>query len=189
MDRTPSQDPAKTLEDAFFAREHAKLLEQIRDKAERVQRRDALRQVLGGADDAILDRLLDSGVRPETALALTLFPLARVAWADGGMDARERDAILKAAGDRGIEPGTPARELLEGWLAAPPGDHVAAAWTTYVESVWPQLPAEERRELRTRVLDLARGVAEAAGGFLGLGSKVSAAERAALDDVERRLSV
>jgi hypothetical protein len=43
----------------------------------------------------------------------------------------------------------------------------------------------ERQPLRDAVLRQAREVAEAAGGFLGLGSKVSASEQAVLDDLAR----
>jgi len=40
---------------------------------------------------------------PETVLALQLVPLAAVAWADGKIEPREREAVLKAAAAQGIE--------------------------------------------------------------------------------------
>jgi hypothetical protein len=45
------------------------------------------------------------------------------------------------------------------------------------------LSAEERDLLETEVLGQARCVAEAAGGFLGLGSKVSSQEEAVLREI------
>jgi hypothetical protein len=39
------------------------------------------------------------------------------------------------------------------------------------------------------MMNLARGVAKAAGGFLGLGSKISAAEQAVLDDLDQALTL
>jgi hypothetical protein len=45
----------------------------------------------------------------------------------------------------------------------------------------------DRRAMKARIIDLARGVAEAAGGFIGLGFKTSPAERAVLDEIERSL--
>jgi hypothetical protein len=189
MDRSRSINPdAKSLEDAFFARENAKLLEQMRTKAERSQRRDTLRGVVGDLDDATLDHLLELGINPETLLALTLVPLARVAWADGAIDARERAAIVRAADERGLAEGTPAHRMLTSWLEVPPDAAMAQAWRKYVGGIWPKLSAAEREELRSRVVGLARGVAEAAGGFLGLGSKVSAAEAAVLGEIEAALS-
>jgi hypothetical protein len=49
------------------------------------------------------------------------------------------------------------------------------------------LPAQVREALRPDVLGRAREVAEAAGGFLGLGSKVSDDERRVLGELERAL--
>ncbi len=187
MSKPPINPDARSLEDAFFARENARLLEEMRKKAALQERRDALRQVIKGADDALLDHLLTLGVNAETVLAMMLVPLVRVAWADGAIDATEREATLKAAEQRGAHPGTPSHDLLRTWLERKPGESIVAAWGKYVEGVWPSLASRERDELRERLLGLARGVAEAAGGFLGLGSKISPAERAVLDEIEAAL--
>ncbi len=50
------------------------------------------------------------------------------------------------------------------------------------------LSAEPKQALKEQVIGHARGVAEAAGGFLGLGSKVSSKEKAVLDDLEQAFS-
>jgi hypothetical protein len=110
-----------------------------------------------------------------------------VVWADGAIDAKERAAILKAAEERDMHAGTPSHELLKTWLETQPADSIVEAWKTYIDNVWPQLERHEREAMRLRLLDLARGVAEAAGGFLGLGSKISAAERAILDEIDAAL--
>jgi len=187
MPKPPINADARNLEDAFFAQENAKLLDEMRKKAELQERRAALREVIEGADEALLDHLLALGVNAETVLAMTLLPLARVAWADGAIDAREREAIVRAAQTRGLHPGTPSYDLLAAWLDHKPSESVVAAWMKYIEGVWPSLTAHERVELRERLLGLARGVAEAAGGFLGLGSKISLAERAVLNEIEAAL--
>ena len=184
MSKPPINPDARSLEDAFFARENAKLLEAMRLKADLQERRAALRQVLKAADDELLDRLLALGVNAETALAMMLLPLVRVAWADGDIAAKERAAILQAAETRGLHPGTAGHELLGSWLEHQPSETMRAAWAKYVEGLWPNLTPEERDEFRDRLLGMARGVADAAGGFLGLGSKSSPAERAILDELE-----
>src|SRR5262245_44151021 len=178
---------AKSLEDAFFARENAALLEAMRKKAAHKERQEALRQVMQNADDALLDRLLDLGVSAQTILAMMLLPLARVAWADGAIDAKEREAILKAAEERDIRPGSASHQLLQSWLVNKPSDAVNAAWKNYIGSMWGQLQPSERDEMRERLLVLARGVAEAAGGFLGLGT-IAAAEQAVLNDIAATLA-
>ena len=42
--------------------------------------------------------------------------------------------------------------------------------------------------MQERMVGMARDVAEASGGFLGLGSKISEEEQAVLDDIERTLT-
>jgi tellurite resistance protein len=187
MPLPPINPDARNLEDAFFAQENSKLLADMRQKAELQERRAALREAVKGADDALLDHLLALGVKAETVLAMTLLPLARVAWADGSIDAKERAAVLQAAEIRGVHPATPGHDLLATWLAHKPGEAMVTAWNKYVAGIWPSLTPHERDDLRERLLGLARGVAEAAGGFLGLGSKISPAERAVLDEIEAAL--
>ena len=187
MLKSPTNPDARSLEDAFFARENAKLLDEMRKKAALQERRDALRQVIKGADDALLDHLLALGVNAETALAMSMMPLVRVAWADGAIEAKEREALMRAVEERGVHPGTPGHDLLNSWLQHKPGEAIQAAWAKYIQSLWPSLTPHERDELRERLLRLARGVAEAAGGFLGLGSKISPAERTVLDEIEAAL--
>lgn len=120
---------------------------------------------------------------PETALAVMLVPLAAVAWADGSIDARERQAILRAAAERGATEGTPAHALLISWLETRPGAELVEMWRRYVRTVFSALTPVERDQVRERLLGLARGVAESAGGFLGIGKRVSPAEQIVLDDV------
>jgi hypothetical protein len=47
------------------------------------------------------------------------------------------------------------------------------------------LESQEIEKVRHELLDRARTVAEAAGGFLGFGEKISAAERSVLDDLRQ----
>ena len=187
MEKTPLNPDARSLEEAFFAKENAKLLEEMRRKAALRERRDALRQVVQGADDALLDHLLELGINAETMLAMGLLPLTRVAWADGAIDPKEREAILEAAMSRGVSEGSPGHQLLLSWLERAPGTMLVEAWKRYIGRLWPALTQPERDELRGRLMGLARGVAEAAGGFLGLGSKISQAERAMLEEIEAAL--
>src|SRR5262245_66606265 len=97
-------DAGKSLEDAFFAKENARLLDQLRAKAKRDERRKALREVIQIQDEGLVDHLLDLGIGPETVLAVTLIPLAMVAWADGSIEPKEREAIQRAAAEKGIGP-------------------------------------------------------------------------------------
>ena len=55
-------------------------------------------------------------------------------------------------------------------------------------AIWPSLSPHERDEIRRSGLERAKSVADAAGGFLGLGSRVSAKERAMLDEIAQVLA-
>ena len=179
---------ARALEDAFFAKENARLLADLRAEARKKERRQAMRDVISVKDEALVDHLLELGLGPETVLAVTLVPLAVVAWADGSIQPQEREAILKAASDKGLQPGSLAGQMLESWLSKRPDPKLVEAWKRYVQSIWPSLTAKERDEIRAMGLDRARHVAEAAGGFLGLTSTIAASEQAALDEMARLLA-
>lgn len=176
---------ARTLEEAFFAKENARLLAELRQQSEHTARREALRAAIQVDDEALVDHLLELGLCPETVLAVNLVPLAMVAWADGSIQDKERETILKVAADKGVEPGSLSARLLESWLHEKPGPPLVEAWKRYVEAIWGSLTQQERIEVREVGLGRARAVAEAAGGFLGLTSKISSAEQAVLDDLER----
>jgi tellurite resistance protein len=188
MDPERMNTAARALEDAFFAKENARLLAELRAEARKTERRQAMRDVISIKDDALVDHLLELGLGPETVLAVTLVPLAVVAWADGSIQPQEREAILKAASDKGIQPGSLAWQLLESWLSKRPEPKLVEAWKRYVQSLWPSLTAKEHDEIRAIGLDRARHVAEAAGGFLGLTSKISASEQAVLDEMTSLLA-
>jgi tellurite resistance protein len=174
---------ARALEDAFFTKENARLLEQLKEK----QKREALREVVQIKDETFLDRLIELGIGPETVLALTLVPLIAVAWADGTLDGRERDAIIKAAEEKGVSPETAGHQLLETWLSRRPERELFDSWKQYVRDIWETFTDEERQRMRERTLDWALAVAEASGGFLGVVSKVSPSERAVIKELENVL--
>ena len=130
---------------------------------------------------------MELGIRPSTVLALSLVPLMAVAWADGKLDERERLAVLKAAEQRGVAPDSPGHELLENWLSRAPDPKLFEAWRRYIGSIWGSFTEQQRHEMRVNLMDWMTGVAESAGGFLGLTSKISASERAVLNEVEALL--
>ena len=73
--------------------------------------------------------------------------------------------------------------MFERWLSERPPANLLAMWKDYMRALMETMSAEDRRFFKGRVLDRARGVAKAAGGFLGIGSKVSAPEQKVLDEL------
>jgi len=178
------EERRKALENVFFEKENEKLLSRLREKKEREAERKELFDVTRISDDEVLDHLIDVGIRAETWLAISLLPLVEVAWADRVMHNEQRDAILKAAEANGIMPGSDASGLLQEWLTVRPPPSVRRVWKEYIEAVSTVLSGAALEAMREETLEMSKTVAEAAGGFLGLGNRISDVEQQALDDLE-----
>jgi len=179
----------KALEEEFFRQRERALIEKMREQEQRRQLRETLAEASGIHDPATLDRLIEAGVQPRTLAPLALVPLVEVAWADGSIAAREKEAIVRAAEAAGLHKGSAGYALLEGWLEEKPDPKLRQLWAEYVRGLSQSLDPQARQRLREEVMGRARAVAEAAGGFLGLGPKVSAAEEAVLRELAQAFEV
>jgi hypothetical protein len=177
------RDRRESLEEEFFHKLQSDQIEVLRGELERKESREQLRAACGIADDAVLDRLASLGVSAVTMAALSMVPLVRVAWADGAVQEAERDAVLKAAHERGIEKSGPAHRLLAGWLDKKPKPELYETWAAYTRALADSLVPAQRTQLRDQIVGLARQVAGAAGGFLGI-HKISHEEEVALSAIE-----
>jgi hypothetical protein len=175
----------RSLEEEFFHAESQRQLEKLQATHQLELSRAALEKASGITNQAILEKLLELNVHAETVAALALVPLIQVVWADGHLDDKEREAVLSAAQSSGLTQGTVEYDLLEGWLARQPDRNLLAAWQGYIEGLCEQLNEEERESLKNEWMGRARAVAEASGGILGLGSKISKQEAQVLEDMER----
>jgi hypothetical protein len=175
-------DRRNSLEREFFSRQEAEALERLRAKNAAKAHRVALADAAGISDDSVLDALEAVGVDAESLSALALVPMVAVAWADGKLDEAEREAIQKAANE--ANPSGDASTLLAGWLSAPPDSKLLEAWKSYIVAVQTDMSPDARKALRNRLVGGARQVAEAAGGFLGFGNKISSEEATVLDELD-----
>lgn len=189
MSNESLDDRRRALEEAFFAKQDAMLRRKLAEPAELRARKEAYSAVSGITDEAVLDALVKLDVTPETLAALALVPLVAVAWADGSIDAKERAAVLRAAGEGGLKPGAPGHAMLEGWLQAAPPAALVESWKGYIGAITAGMDHAARRALQAPVMDRAKQVALAAGGFLGIGMKVSDAEEKVLADLGRAFNV
>jgi hypothetical protein len=178
-------DSRRALEEAFFARENEALRRRLREMDEAKRTKEALSAASGITDDAVLEKLLALQVSSETLAALSLIPLVAVAWADGSIDDKERAAVFSRATEVGVRKEDVSHELFERWLTEPPPATLVAAWKDYIRAFVQTMSHEDRRAFKTEFLNRARGIAEAAGGFLGIGRKVSPPEQSVLNDLER----
>jgi hypothetical protein len=180
----PLDERSRALEAAFFPSHASDYREAIRLREQELVAVGALREASGIAEEATLRRLAGLGIRAETLAALTMIPIVEVAWADGEMDARERDAILVGAESVGIEPGSASHGLLRIWTEDPPAPDLLDAWREFIRALGGELEDAERGRLRERLVGRARSVAEAAGGILGV-DPVSPAEKQVLASLDR----
>jgi hypothetical protein len=174
---------ARTLEGAFFLKEDSILIKRLKVMKKMAETKEALAEVSGISNDAILARLVELDVKPEIVAALAAVPLIEVAWADGTISREEREAVLAHANNQGISPGSIEYELLERWLAHRPEPKLLKAWQTYVQGLCEKLSDSERALLKEELLHSTQTTAQAAGGFLGVG-RISTAEQKVLDMLE-----
>jgi hypothetical protein len=179
-----SRNRQNILIDAIFHEQDKPLREALRQRMEKMERREQLAKVSGIRDQSVLDHLLELGMTPEGLVALELVPLVLVAWADGGVQAEERAVIIALAKSAGIEPQDGRYPLLESWLKRRSGPEMFETWKQYVQELLRQSDARQAVELRHELLDRTTRVAQATGGFLGFGDKMSPAERAMVEKLE-----
>ena len=178
----------KALEESFFAKQNEALRQRLRDMEETRAKKEAFAAASGITDDIVLEKLVALNIGSETLAALSLVPLVAVAWADGSIDDKERSAVLSAAAKMGLSKQDISYQLLERWLAEHPPPALLANWKDYIDALSVTLSHQAKHALKSELMGRARVVAAAAGGFLGIGQKISSAERAVLEELERAFS-
>ena len=173
-----------SLEEAFFMERNAQLIEQ-RKKLEQVQQtREGLAKISGIKNNKILNKLIELRITPGVLASLSILPLVEVAWADGELDLKERKFVLEAAAKGGLSEGSVDYHILGEWLKERPSPKFLEAWLYYIEGLREAMSQQELDDLKTQLLSRARQVAEAVGGFMGVGSKISDPEKAVLKKME-----
>jgi len=169
----------RALEEAFFRKQDAEGLAEMRAKRQSEHMKDALRETAGITNEPLLSHLVSVGLTPETLVAAAVAPLVAVAWADGKLEEAERNQILREA--HGLDLGDEALILLEHWLAQEPEPSLFETWTEYIQSLLPRLDESARAQLKATTHARAVAVAEAAAGEpYGVGRQISLEEQSVL---------
>ena len=173
-----------TPEEEYFMKRDAEVRQRMREEMESKAAQAKMAGSLGiDGNDALVARLQRLGIDPDAARCLHLMPLVEVAWADGSVSQGERATIVRAAAARGIEANSAAGQFLATLLEKRPSTELMANIRGILKDL---LAAQGVRP--ENVIDACHQVAAASGGFLGLGSKVSAEEQKVIDQIARRLS-
>lgn len=170
----------RRLGEVFFRGDAEDVRSQMMLRAEEEAARSTLAEATGIEDPEVLAELAGLGIRVDTLAALTLIPLIDVAWADGEMDAREREAILAAATATGSEPGSFSHRLLEIWTEEQPPPDLTEAWRRFIRALCARLEQDEASRLASHLLGRARDVAAAAGSRMNRAPHISADEESCL---------
>ncbi len=138
---------------------------------------EAMRRACGSADDRIIKTLVGEGIRPQTMFAVSMVPLIEVAWADGEVQDKERNALLTGSVEHGFHPEQIKYQIVEAWLNQQPPAALFSTWVDYISALDERLFARERKQLMSLLVDQTQAIAKAAGGFLGLRSICEREER------------
>ena len=135
----------------------------------------------GVRDDDLARQLAEVGFDGDTIRVLVFIPLVEVAWADGAIQQSERDAIAALMDERGLEEGSRARALVEGWLAEEPCDALYTRGRALVSQIVND--ARDRHDDAHWILMAARDIAIASTNVyaqLGLDSSITEQEEAVI---------
>lgn len=173
----------KTLEDLFFIKQDKILKDKLGRLEKMKETKKALSEVSGITDEDVLQKLVDLNVRPEIVASLALVPLIEIAWADGKIHEKEKVAVLKAASQSFVAKDNPDFSLLQQWLERKPDAKLFTAWNHYIKGLCKELTRHQKDSLKNDFIGYARQIAEATGGFLGIG-KISNTEQEMLQNLE-----
>jgi hypothetical protein len=185
-DKDIFKERERSLEEEFFRKQEAKLLEKLRERGKLEEIAEALAAKLQIDDPELLRRIMALGVTLDTGPAFLLAPLVQVAWGEGKVTERERETVMRIAGERGVEAISPAAAQLREWLRVRPSDDLFEAAVEAIKIGLSVLPPAERAERVTRIVEACQEVAAASGGLsrmLGLGTGVSDDETSILDAI------
>lgn len=178
----------RALEEAFFQERDQHLMDLLRRRFTADEAKQVLSAATAVQDEIVIKELADVGA-PQFLAVLGIFPMVEVAWCDGDVSANERAAIINAAQEMGIEEKSPSHQLLKRWLETKPADNAFSLWADYAKAICATLTPDTVGKLKTGVMGRARKIAEAAGGILGFGKKISPAEEACLEKLENVFGV
>lgn len=157
----------------FFFKQDQALVEKKRQLQKIEHNLETLAGISGITDEALLRKLTELNIHVEVLATLSIIPLVEVAWADGKIDAQEREAILTGAESYGIFKGQVNRHLFDHWLQNQPPKAMIESWVFYMKGLCHLLNESERLALKHHLLHRTRSVVEAVCGRQKKKSKVS----------------
>ena len=171
------------LEEKYFRKRDAELIEKLHQQRERETEHRQLAEIIGVTDEDVIDALQDLGYTEKTARLLYLVPLVQIAWSEGGVADREREAILEVAEAAGIDSGSIAQQQLVQWLNVKPPAQFFEANLHTIRAIFQSLRPEQRESRRQTLLASCYRIASAVeGGIMGR-AQISENERLLIEHI------
>ncbi len=165
-----------------FAQCELASIQELRQTICREQNLQRLREITGVTEEVLLDRLLEAGFHEKNIFALTWLPIALTAWASDGVSNDESEAA-RLVNLCSVLTGNPeSAELFQHWLTVKPSEKLSRLWEDYVRCRIASGSDPTHEQTGQAILFMASKVAQASGGFMGLG-QISVAERQVLDRI------
>lgn len=122
---------------------------------------------------------------------LFLVPLVQTAWAHGAIARSEKNLIFDAAREDKVDARSPLNDQLDNWLVYQPSRQFFADCLEKIKTVLQSLTVREREELKTRLINRCRRIAESAGGnsSMDVSSFVSPEEEETLAEIAETLDI
>jgi hypothetical protein len=182
-DHDSLHERGRALEEEYFRKKDRELIEKMQAAARDDEARKGLSARTGLQDPELLRELQALGFTPETVSLLPLVPVVQVAWAEGGVSAGERTALLKLARARGITENSAADLQLQDWLSTRPDDSVFASATRLIRAMIAGQGPEVAGLTADDLVKYCEGIASASGGIFGFINRISPEEREILDSI------
>ena len=186
VDHDAFQDRGRALEEEYFRKKNRELVEKMQRQAADERALQDLEAKTGLHDPEALRELQALGFTADTIVLLPLVPVIRVAWAEGGVTAVERQAILDLARARGIEKGSAADRQLLQWLERCPDEQVFTRAMRLIAAILDSPSQAQVGMTADAIVKEAEKIASASGGIFGLRS-ISDDERALLATIAQTL--
>lgn len=180
------RERGRSLEEEYFRKKDRELVERMRQAAAVEQEREELAKRSGLTDPVLLQELTYLGFGPATLALLPLMPVLRMAWAEGGITAPERDLIVRLARTRGISEGSEGDRQLSEWLVHRPEEGTFTRAARLIRAMLDAGSAEISDLTADDLVEYCERIAAASGGIFGIG-RVSAEEKSLLTSIAEDL--
>lgn len=187
-DRDAFKDRERQLEEGYFHKKEAELIERMRQRVAREQERGKLGEQTGVTNEEVLEALQDLGYSSETVRLIHLMPLIHIAWANDRISGRERKMIVEVARSSGIAEGSEADQWLQKHLIERPSAEVIEANLTAIRAILSAVSPEDQKKMRQDLLNYCVSLASLSKGLFGLESRISPAGMEALEKVVEQIS-